>query len=488
MKPMGVFNMKKIFTAFVIFVICLSLFGCGKTTENNDTNGNSPTDINNQTSNSLPKHTEESVSTDKETVPNTTGTTAPDTTDQKETTATQFPSDDPNQNTQQEQRNVINYDDMKAVWLSQFDLNVIYTNNGSQRSESDYRNKIKTVIDNMQKCGFNTLIVQTRPYADSFYPSEVYPPSKYVTGSYKKNFSYDPIKILIEEAHNRSLSVQGWINPLRAMTTSEINDVSNDYRIKKWYLDSSKKGLYVVEVSGRLYLNPAYEEVRKLVIDGVDEMLKSYDFDGIHMDDYFYPTTNTSFDQKAYGDYKSGGGKLTLKNFRYDVLNKLVKDIYDKVKGYDKKLLFGISPQGNMSNATDVTLADVKTWCSVEGYIDYICPQIYFGFEHQTQAFDKVCLKWQNIIKTPKVKLIIGMTLGKTLSKTDQWAGSGKNEWANNNDILKRCLEYTLTLDKCKGVAYFCYQYFYDPSTATAVSATKKECDNFIPVLKKADW
>ena len=214
----------------------MSLFGCSKTNENNSTNGNSHTNISNETSNSIPEQTTESMSTEKETVPNTTDTAAPDTTDKKETSSTQIHPDNPNQNTQQEQRNVINYDDMKAVWLSQFDLNVIYTNNGSQRSESDYRNKLKTVIDNMQKCGFNTLIVQTRPYADSFYPSEVYPPSKYVTGSYKKNFSYDPIKILIEEAHKRSLSVQGWINPLRAMTTSEINDVSNSYRIKKWYI------------------------------------------------------------------------------------------------------------------------------------------------------------------------------------------------------------------------------------------------------------
>ncbi|MBR6682434.1 MAG: family 10 glycosylhydrolase, partial [Clostridia bacterium] len=358
----------------------------------------------------------------------------------------------------------------------------------TQRSKDDFTQRIKQVLSNVSDNGFNTVILQTRPYADSFYPSQICPPSKYVTGSYKNNFSYDPIKILIEEAHDQALSVQGWINPLRAMTISEISDVSNKYQIKKWYLDNTKNGLYIVEVDKRLYLNPAYDGVRDLIIAGVDEMLKSYSFDGIHMDDYFYPTTNTSFDQKAYNDYKASGGGLSLKGYRYDVLNKLVKGLYDKVKEYDKELLFGISPQGNMSNAIDVTLADVKEWCSKEGYIDYICPQVYFGFEHQTQAFDKVCMQWQNIIKTPKVKLIIGLSLGKALSKTDQWAGSGKDEWANNSDILKRCIEYTLTLDKCEGVAFFCYQYFYEPSTSTTVSATKAECDNFIPVLKKANW
>ncbi len=466
--------MKKIYITFLMFMICLLLFGCSKHHENS-TNNNIITDSPNESSINIPEQTTGNVITD----------THIDTTDT--TTAETQPSQPPITPTSPK-RDVINYDDMKAVWLSQFDLNAIYTNNGSQRDESDYRKRIVTVIDNMQKCGFNTLIVQTRPYADSFYPSEICPPSKYVTGSYSKGFTYDPIKILIEEAHKKTLSVHGWINPLRAMTPTEINGISNEYKIKKWYLDSTKNGLYVVEVNKRLYLNPAYEDVRRLVVDGVDEMLKLYDFDGVHMDDYFYPTTDTSFDQKAYDDYKADGGRLSLKNFRYDVLNILVKDLYNKVKEYDNALLFGISPQGNMSNATDVTLADIKTWCSVDGYIDYICPQIYFGFEHQTQAFDKVCLQWQNIIKTPKVKLIIGMTLGKALSKTDQWAGSGKNEWAENNDILKRCLEYTLTLDKCTGAAFFCYQYFYEPASETEVIETKTERDNFIPVLKKANW
>ncbi len=466
--------MKKIYIISLMIFVCLLMFSCNRQHENN-TNNNITTDTPIDTSTNIPEQTAENTITD----------TPIDTTDitTAETQPNQPPVTPP-----PPKRDVKNYDDMKAVWLSQFDLNAIYTNNGSQRSESDYRKRIITVIDNMQKCGFNTLIVQTRPYADSFYPSEICPPSKYVTGSYSKNFTYDPVKILIEEAHKRSLSVQGWINPLRAMTPTEINAVSNEYIIKKWYLDSTKKGLYVVEVNKRLYLNPAYKEVRKLIVDGVDEMLNLYDFDGIHMDDYFYPTTDTSFDQKAFNDYRDGGGKLSLKSFRYEVLNRLVKDIYDKVKEYDETLLFGISPQGNMSNATDVTLADVKEWCSKEGYIDYICPQIYFGFEHQTQAFDKVCLQWQNIIKTPKVKLMIGMTLGKALSKTDQWAGTGKLEWANNSDILKRCLEYTLTLDKCRGVAFFCYQYFYEPASEIEIIETKTERDNFIPVLKKANW
>ena len=141
-----------------------------------------------------------------------------------------------------------------------------------------------------------------------------------------------------------------------------------------------------------------------------------------------------------------------------------------------------------MSNALNKAYADVYTWCSEEGYIDYICPQIYFGLEHQTYPFDKTADNWENIIKTENVKLIIGMTFGKALSKTDKWAGSGKDEWQNNSDVMKRCLEYTKNLDKCYGISVFCYQYYYDPLTQTPVKETQTEIKSFTAVLKDILW
>jgi hypothetical protein len=80
------------------------------------------------------------------------------------------------------------------------------------------------------------------------------------------------------------------------------------------------------------------------------------------------------------------------------------------------------------------------------------------------------------------------MTFGKAQSLTDQWAGSGKDEWKNNKDVLKRCLEYTTDLKKCTGISVFCYQYFYVPTTGAKVSETAKEAANFLPVLREISW
>ena len=208
--------------------------------------------------------------------------------------------------------------DVKAMWLSQFDLNKVYTNGGRQRAEDDFRNRIAGILQNVADNGFNTVIVQVRPNADSFYPSDLYAPSAYVTGSYANDFTYDPFSILIEEARARGLSVHAWINPLRGVTTSELQKMDMAYALRQWYEDTALRGQYIVEYNGRWYLNPAYAEVRDLIVYGAREILQRYDVDGIHMDDYFYPTQDASFDADAYAAYrqravpcrrKTGGGR-----------------------------------------------------------------------------------------------------------------------------------------------------------------------------------
>jgi uncharacterized lipoprotein YddW (UPF0748 family) len=320
------------------------------------------------------------------------------------------------------------------------------------------------------------------------YPSDYYPVSACVTGSYGTDVSYDPMEILIREAHELSLSVHAWINPMRCMKDSEIGSVSSNYLIRQWYEDSHMNGTRLVLSGGRYYLNPAYDEVRSLIVDGAREILTRYDVDGLQMDDYFYPSTDTSFDEIAYRSYKEAGGKLPLSDFRRQCMNKLVSQLYQTVKTTDKGLVFGISPSGNMETVYTKEYADIYTWCAKEGYIDYICPQVYFGMEHQSYDFIKVCLQWQNILKNENVALIIGMTLGKAKSGVDQYAGSGKYEWTNNKDILLRCLEYTKELKRCSGIAYFSYQYFYNPVTGVSVSETQQERDNFIPLLQTIHW
>ncbi len=384
---------------------------------------------------------------------------------------------------------VLNYDDMKAMWLSQFDLQSVYTSGGTQRTKADFTALMTTILNNVKANGFNTIFLQLRPNADSIYPSEVYPPSKYSLGAYGKSFTYDPVEIIVELARERKLSVHGWINPLRGMSDDEIKSVPDTYTIRKWYNDNIKKQTYLYKHSnGIWYLNPAYEDVRNLILDGAREAVEKYSLDGLHMDDYFYPTTDEKFDSAAYSQYKKEGGTLSLADWRRNNLNLLISAMYSVTKDVNEKALYGISPAGNWNTVYDSHYADMKTWCSKAGYIDYICPQVYFGLEHQTFDFVKTSKQWQSYITNPSVKLIIGVTFGKALSGTDAYAGSGKNEWSEHKDIMKRCLEATKDLTKCTGMSVFCYQYFYDPVNGTPVSGTAQERASFVPLLKEITW
>ena len=397
-------------------------------------------------------------------------------------------SKDMNTDTAPEKYTAKNFDNVKAMWLSQYDLSAVYTAGGRQRERADFTERIKAILKNVSDMGINTVYVQVRPFADSFYPSKVYPDSRFVSGAYGQRMDYDPFEIVLSEGHRLGLSVHAWINPLRAMTDDEIKRVSGEYDIKKWYDDPDTRGKYVSEVSGRWYLDPAYPETRALICRGAEEIAENYDVDGIHIDDYFYPTTDESFDSEAYSAYKASGGKLSLADFRRENINSLVRELYAAVKDVNETMLFGVSPAGVMNNNYNKLYADVAVWCQNEGYVDYICPQLYFGFEHATCAFDKLCREFSEMVKCDSVKLIFGMTLGKAKSEYDQYAGTGKYEWRDHKDILVRQLKYTETVDNCIGVSYFCYQYFFDPLTGARVPETAEEVDKLLPLLETAEW
>lgn len=384
-----------------------------------------------------------------------------------------------------EKYNVLNHEYMKAVWLSQFDMKAIYQNDGKQRNKTNFVRLVTKVLNNLKNDGYNTVIVQVRPYADSFYPSDLYPVSNFVSGEYGDEDIYDPFEIIIDLAHSKGISVHAWLNPMRAMTVKEIASVPDKYAIKQWYEDSSLKNKYVVDVDGRLYLNPAYETVRQLIADGAKEVCENYNVDGVHIDDYFYPTTDPSFDRAAYSEYVNNGGKATLAKYRNEMLDLMVSSIYASVKSVDKEILFGVSPAGNINHTYKDLYADVYKWCSNKGYLDYICPQIYFGLEHSTYDFVSVYNTWCSAVKNEDIRITVGMTLGKAKQGYDNYAGDGKYEWSEHKDIMKRCLEYLNEREECSGISIFCYQYMYDPITGESVEETKLERDNMSPILEK---
>lgn len=364
----------------------------------------------------------------------------------------------------------------------------LYLDGDEQRPRLDFTERMELVLDNVCSQGFNTVFLQIRPYGDSMYPSDFYPMSAYVTGMLGKQAQYNPVEIIVCLAHERELSIHAWINPMRSMTEEEIRQSGAEYSIRRWYEDPQLRDRYIVQVKDRWYFNPAYEETADLICAGAEEALTRYDFDGLHMDDYFYPTTDPSFDADAYADYQIGGGTLELADFRRAAVSDLVCRLCQITRSSRPGRIFGISPTGITETAYDSQYADVYLWCGTEGYLDYICPQAYFGLEHDSYDFVKVCRAYQDMIRTDSVDLVIGMTFGKALSGEDKWAGSGAEEWKNYKDVLARCLQATKELERCRGVAVFCYQYFFEPVTGRSVAETAEERDNFVPVFREITW
>lgn len=465
--------MKRTLAVFLVMIIAFSLASC----------------LYEQGGVSTPE-TETTVASRDTTVPSNT-TVPVDTTLPADTTTTASTTEEmpPNIDVPNEPSR-LNYTDVKAMWLSQYDLDEVY-GGATQRNEVEFRELVGVMMENIASIGINTVIVQVRPNGDSMYPSEIYAPSVYVVGAYGREFDYDPFEIIVEQAHKRELSIHAWINPMRAMTEAQIELISSKYQLKKWWSDPTLKERYLPVVSARVYLNVGEPSVRKMIVDGARELLERYELDGLHMDDYFYPTQDASFDALSYAEL---GGGASLEDWRRSSLNSLVSELYSAVKSVDPDILFGISPAGTMEKNYTEFYADVYKWCSREGYVDYICPQIYFGFEHGTQAFDMNVDKWNSIITADSVDLWIGMTLGKafdgSLGVEDRYAGTeaGKAEWINNRDVLRRCLEKTFSAEKCTGASYFCYQYFWDPISGVEVAETREERENLLPCLAAAKW
>ena len=321
----------------------------------------------------------------------------------------------------------LNYNEVKGVWIWYSELYPILTG----KSESQLRSGIGEYYDNCLSLGINTVYVHVRPFGDAIYKSDYFPWSKYCTGYIGKDPGYDPLKVMIDEAHARGISFQAWVNPLRCYYEDDAPDVSTAYKTGQWY--DTKDGDYIVKVNSYWWLNPAYKEVTDLIANGAAELVSKYDVDGVHIDDYFYPTTEAYFDSIAF----NASSYSSLSQFRLDNCSRMVADMYKAVKSHNPTALFGVSAQGNVTNNETQLYADVEKWSKEDGYVDYMAPQIYYGFDNGGQPFEQVVEQWDKMLAGTGKSLIPGLAVYK-IGTEDEWAGSGRYEWQNDKEIIKR--------------------------------------------------
>ncbi len=293
---------------------------------------------------------------------------------------------------------------LKGLWISCFEMPFT-----KKDTAATAKAKVDLMMETVAKQGYNAVFCHVRPFADAFYPSKYFPASKYVSGTEGVAPDYDALQLMLDAAHRNNMQFHAWINPYRVSTsTTDPTKLSKNNIAATWLTDGS--GRAVVSGSG-IYFNPASLDAQSLVLNGVKEIINNYDVDGIHFDDYFYPTTSKSFDSKAYAEYTAtaGANPLTLADWRRANVNALVSAVYRACK--QKRVTFGISPAADIEKNRNSYYADVTHWMANPGYIDYIIPQIYFGYTHPvtTARYSYLLNRWCGLTKHSDLQLYIGL-------------------------------------------------------------------------------
>jgi uncharacterized lipoprotein YddW (UPF0748 family) len=356
--------------------------------------------------------------------------------------------------------NTVAIENMRGVWVPYMSLDT------GEYTEASFKENFNKIVETAKSNKMNTLIVHIRPFSDALYKSEIFPTSHIISGEQGKKVEFDALSYMLTTAHENALKLHAWINPYRISLSDTPANLSENSIIHT--LEEAD----IIEYDGGKYINPSSNNGKRLIIEGVKEVVKKYKVDGIQFDDYFYPTPNTEIDRVFYEDYlenlDSECVPLTQFEWRRANVNMLISSVYSCIKKVNPNMIFGISPQCNINNCNEIG-ADVELWSNSYGYVDYICPQIYVNFEHSTTPFDKSFKEWLEITKSKKVTLCVGLALYKANSDYDN------GSWRNSNNILKKQIE----LCKANGVDnYMIYDIDYFNSENTS-----KEVENVMSVL-----
>jgi uncharacterized lipoprotein YddW (UPF0748 family) len=343
----------------------------------------------------------------------------------------------------------VSLDEIRAVWLSYYELTL-----PQGCSPKTFRDRYEIVFARMEAFGLNTVFVQVRPFGDAIYPSDFFPWSEILTGTQGGDPGFDPLAILAELAKEHHLHLHAWINPFRIAKHADAQKLAESNPALEHIKTDDD---WVKIADGRYHWNPALPAVHALIYDGVREILTKYDIAGLHIDDYFYPTADEVIDQKEYQAYANNGGALPLADWRRELMNAFVAGLRDVVKRTNPDAVFSVSPSSNIEKARTQMFADVGLWMREEGFADWIIPQVYFGFAHDTMDFAAIANQWAGLPKNENVKLVFGLAAYKT-GRRDDYAGSAADEWLTHSDILARQLEMIRTLNGYSGFALYSYQ------------------------------
>lgn len=290
-------------------------------------------------------------------------------------------------------------EEVRGVWISYVDFEKLGL---KDKSESEFRENAAAFLDRAEELHINTVFFHVRAFRDATYISDEFPISRYIWSS-SEPVPYDPLEIMTEMTHDRNMAIHAWLNPYRNSSFDE-------------------------EI-----LDPGAEASTKEILRCVNEILDNYDVDGIHFDDYFYREDSPLETSEKMAN-----------------VNSMIRQVYADVHAASGERVFGVSPAGNVSYCESLG-ADVRTWLSEEGYVDYIVPQIYWTDEHTATWRDKMFSdtldEWISMDKNG-VPIYVGLALYKTGDEDEAdpgWVASDENI-KYQIDILRErgCAGYVL--------------------------------------------
>ena len=341
--------------------------------------------------------------------------------------------------------------EFRGVWIATVD-NIDWPQRGMHTVYSQKMEFIRQ-LDMHQRNGMNAVVVQVRPAADAFYPSSLEPWSEWLTGRQGRSPSpyYDPLQFMIEETHKRGMEFHAWLNPYRANYDIRHASIAVNHITKlhpEWFLT----------YGGKKYFDPGNKKAQQHVISVVRDIVKRYNVDAIHMDDYFYPYRITNKEFPDHASYKRSGSKLSKGDWRRSNVDSIIKALNTAIKAEKPYCKFGISPFGVWRNKDadpegsntqagqtnyDDLYANILLWLQ-EGWVDYVAPQLYWEIGHKLADFQELIDWWSRHSYGRHVYIGHGIYR----------AGEKNPAWKNPNELPNQ-LKLLRETPNVKGSIYF---------------------------------
>ena len=293
--------------------------------------------------------------------------------------------------------------EIRGVWVAT--VNNIDWPSRRDLTVDEQKAELVRIFDRATSLGLNAVFLQVRPSADAIYPSSDAPWTEYLTGTSGKSPDppYDPLAFAVAEAHQRGLTLHAWFNPFRARHATAVSAPSPSH------IEVRRPDL-IRKYGAQLWLDPGEADAQAEVLAAIADVVRRYDVDGVHVDDYFYPypeqaagTELTFADDASWSRYRDGGGALTRDDWRRDNINRFVETLYASVKAIRPEVVVGISPFGIWRpghpeqirgfDAYAKLYADSRLWLQ-RGWIDYLAPQLYWPIDKREQSFTALLDWW----------------------------------------------------------------------------------------------